>query len=626
MKTIASASLLLFFSVAAHAATDAIHVSAGAQLRVTGTNATAAYSIDTDCAEVEVDAGVLIITGKRPCATHIVMVTGDKPMEREVFVSPRPARLDRLREARMLERGIHESGYISTSYSSDPGQVETTLSMARTQGDRTAGMAISVADGYSFSPDKRRAAIPLASLRFSSPSSSITLLDSFVEQSPLTIAGTDLRGLHVQSGPWFLHAGIASLTNFRQRLFDPNPDRTVNAGYRFTLTPHSGITGSAQWIHASPLYASGRSGIIGSAMYDYQDPERVRFRLEVGLNRKLATAASFDYIGENNRVQFGIRSTPLSFPGLSAAPARGFQGNGSWTHQLATNLTLDLSASRDTYSLLDGTSQSNTYEGTHLQWRLNRLTLSGGVNHAELSRRNAAAIVSNSVPVGLSFDSQHFGNSIQYQFRRNANDLGSYLVRDSLRVNSGPVRLTIYAGRQTQAPTLDYVVTNVPGLRQALLTAGVTATTPEEIQDFIRTHASLIGGGLITNLSLNVAPVRTEYGTDFKWMVHRNLLSLDMGYRVVDDQRIVGHVVSRVANASASVHLTRTTTIDLTGSLLETHAPGSVLRSPLLAVGLRQQIGNVPDFLNHFQQHGWIKGMVLRVKMDTLALASRASP
>jgi hypothetical protein len=58
------------------------------------------------------------------------------------------------------------------------------------------------------------------------------------------------------------------------------------------------------------------------------------------------------------------------------------------------------------------------------------------------------------------------------------------------------------------------------------------------------------------------------------------------------------------------VHLTPAVILDLTGSLLETHAPGSVLRSPLVAIGLRYQISNVPDFLNHFQQHGWIKGRV----------------
>jgi len=170
--------------------------------------------------------------------------------------------------------------------------------------------------------------------------------------------------------------------------------------------------------------------------------------------------------------------------------------------------------------------------------------------------------------------------------------------------------MTVYAARQTQAPTIDFIVTGVPGLRQALLDAGITATTPEEILDFLRTHASLIGGGIITDLSLNLAPVRMEYGGTFKWTVRRNLLSLDLGYRAVDDERIVGHVKSSVASANAVLHLTRTTTIDLTGSLLETRNPGSTLRSPLIAVGLRQQIGNVPDFLNHFQEHGWIKGVV----------------
>ncbi|HKV93672.1 MAG TPA: carboxypeptidase regulatory-like domain-containing protein [Candidatus Angelobacter sp.] len=608
MKVVAT---ILFFGITAFAATDTIRVSAGGQLRVSGTNATAAYTIDSDCADVEVDSGVVIVSGKRPCTTHLVTVTGDISTEREVLVSPGQAQLNRLKAARMLQRGVTETGYFSTLYSSDPGEVETSFSIARTEGDHTASMSVSFADGYAFSRDRRKTALPFASVHFAGPHGSITLLDSFVDESPLTLSGTDLRGLHLQRGSWFLHGGIASLTNFRQRMFDPDPDRTLDTGYRFAITRHSGIITSTQWIHASSLYTSGRSGVVGSIMYDYYNPERLRFQAEIGINRKLAGAGLLDYTGERNWLQLQIRSTPLNFPGLSAAPARGFQANGHWSHQLTARLGLDISGSRDTYSLLSGTTQANTYASSRLQWRINRFTLTGGFNHAELSRQNTAAIISDSFPAGLAFDARHFGNSIQYQYRRNrANDLGSYFLRDSIRISSGPVLLTAYAARQTQAPTIDFIVTNVPGLRQALLDAGITATTPEEILDFLRTHASLIGSGIITNLSLNIAPVRMEYGGTFKWTVRRNLLSLDLGYRAVDDERIVGHVKSTIASSNAALHLSRTTTIDLTGSMLETRSPGGTLRSPLIAVGLRQQIGNVPDFLNHFQEHGWIKGVV----------------
>jgi Carboxypeptidase regulatory-like domain len=602
--------LSLCLALSVPAAADALHVSAGGQLRVSGTNTTAAYSIDTDCAEVAVENGVAVVTGKRPCVTHVVTIENGKITEREIFVSPRQEQLDRLRAARLLEHGIHETGYISTLYSSDPGQVETTLNMSRSEGNHTAGVSLSVANGYAFSPDKRQTAIPVASVRFAGPSSSLTLLDSFVDQSPLTLSGIDLRGLHVQSGSWFLHAGIASLTNFRLRMFEPDPDRTLDAGYRFNLTRHSGLIASTQWIHASPRYASGRSGLIGSLMYDYQDSERLRLQMELGLSSKIAGAALFNYIGSSDQVRFQVRSTPLSFPGLSAALARGFQGNGAWTRRLTNSLTLDVSGSRDTYTLLDGTTQANSSEDGRLQWRIKKFTFSGGFDRAELSRRNNAPIISNSVPVGFAFDSVHFGNSIQYQFRNNANDLGSYLIRDSVRIDAGPVRFTFYAARQTQAPTLDYVVTSVPGLRQALLAAGITATTPEEIADFLRAHSDLIAGGLISNLSLNLAPVRNEYGGTFKWIVRRNLLSIDFGYREVDDQRILGHVSSRIGDASASLRLASRTNLDITASLLETHAPGSTLRSPLLAIGIRQQLGSTPHFLNSFQQHGWIRGEV----------------
>lgn len=600
-----------FLCVSMGASADVIRTSVGSRVRVPIAGLTAAYSVDTDCAEAEIDGDTVVVIGRSPCATHIVVVAGESVTETAVLVAPSQRNADSLRKAKLLAQRVQESGTVNTFYSSDPGEVETSVNLARTQGNLNTTLAFSLANGYVLSPNARRTAVPYISARFAGPSTSVTLFDSLVDESLLTIESTQIRGLHVETGTWFLHAGIASLIGFRQSIFDHDPDRTIDIGYRLPLGEHSSLTPAVQWIRASHQYVSGQSGVTGSLLYNYQLPQGLHLQLEGASGPGFSGASALEYTAQNNRLQLSVRSTPMDFPGLSMARPRGFQGNGSFTHSFTRDLGLDISAAKNTYSLLDGGKQSNVTGSARLQYRFHHFSMNGGFAGSELTRRTEPSIASISVPVGFSYDSRNFGNSFQYQFSRNrAQDLGSHSFRDSIRFTFGKTTLTAYAGRQSQTPTVSYLLVDLPWLRQALLTAGSTASTPEEIQQFIQTNADLIAGGYLRDLNISLASVRRQAGATMHWTAPRNYVSAMLEWRWDNYRRLTGTVTSTTASANLSLRLNRQTDLTVGASLFKTRSPQYDQNAPLFTVGLRRQLGNVPDLITRFQQRGVIRGIV----------------
>ena len=610
MKGLISVALLCFGLLAS--AEDFVHVSVGERIRVPAVGVTAAYGVDGDCIEVNAEVDAIVVLGQHPCFTHIVVVVGKQVTDLLILVSSRGRNPDEVRRATLQAQHIQELGTLNTYYSSNPGEVETSIELSRSQGKLNTTFGLSVANGYVLSPDARRTAIPYASFRFAGETNSVTLLDSLVDQSPLTIENTTLRGLHIETSTWFVHAGVTSLTGFRQRLYEKDPDLTLDTGYRFSFGSRSSITPSVQWMRASQRYVSGQSGAIGSLLYSYELRQRLNLQLETALGHGVAEAGQIDYTDDSSRLQVRIRNTPLNFPGLSMARPRGFQGNGTFTHSFSHALGLDVSASRDTYALLDRSRQANSTGSAHLQYRFYRhFTINGGAGFSDLARRVETSLSSISVPTGISYDSRRFGTSFQYQFSHNrGQDLGSHSLRDSIRVTIGKTTFNAYASRQSQTPTVNYLLVNLPWLEQALLTAGATANTPEEIQQFLQSNSDLIAGGYVRNLNIGIASLRRQAGAAMHWTSPRNLISTKLEWRWDDYQQLSGNVTSTSGSASVSLRLNRQTDVTLGGSLFNTRSPQGILHAPLLTIGIRRQLGNVPDLMTRFQQRAWIRGTV----------------
>ena len=586
-----------------------VHASAGAPVHLQAADVTAAYSLDTDCAEVEVSGGVAVVTGKRPCSTHVITIAGETITETEVVVSPRRGTIDPRARA---GSNVHEGGSVASSYSSLPAELETSVNVSRAEGERSTSMGFSVGHGHAFSAVERKTTLNFASINFTGPQGSTTLFDSRVEQSPLTVEDVAIRGVHVQSNKWFMHAGIASMTSFRQEFLESDPDWLASGGYRFKLSQRSSLTSSIDWISASSRYLSGRSGMIGSLVYEYQRSERLHVATELGISKGVGTSAAFDYSGARDNVRFQFRSAPSRFAALSSSRAPGVQANGQWARQLTAGLVLEFGAAQDTYYLLDRTSQKSASWSSNLQKRLGRrVTVSGGLAGSILTRHPDYSVISTSVPMTVAYDSGRFGNSFQYRYGRNqASELGSHSFRNSTRFSAGPTTFTLFASRQTQTPTVEYVLNDLPWLRQALLTAGVSATTPEQIQEFLRTNADLIAAGYLRNLSINISPLHRQVGGTFHWASPRRLITARLESRWDEDQRIRGTLTSTSQDARVSVRVNRYSDVTLQATLFSTHGNGiPSLRIPVYSIGIRRQLSSVPDLIGPFA-HGVIQGRV----------------
>jgi hypothetical protein len=573
-------------------------------------DATAAYSLQSDCAEARVADGFVVVTGVRACSTHVIALAGTAVTELDVIVSPRAEQAARLRAARLAARHIQEIGTVSTFYDSNPSELTTALNMTRAEGGRTTSLSLVMAEGYGFSPQIRRTAIPFASLRLSGLSNAITLLDSRVDQS-LTSNSTIIRGLHWESNSSFLHAGVVSLTGFRERLIESNPDKTVNAGYRFALSGHSGLTTGMQWISASTRYLTGKSGTIGSLAYDYRSPNGLRFRAELGVSRGAGASSRLEYHTSEDQLSLQAAATPSSFPGLSTAPPRGLDATGSWTHRFSDRIQADFSGSQYKYALFDGSAMTNSASSAIAQFRpLRPVTLSAGFATSRFSRPATAALIRESLPVSFSYDTRRFGNLFQYRFSDDArDDRGSHYLRDSVRFRLGSFTLRGFAERQTQAPTLEFILGSVPGLRQALLNAGISATTPEQILQFVQTNSDLIALGFLRNVTIDVAPVRTDFGGTLQWAAKQNRASARLEWRRDNQQRVASRAVSTLYDARFSVRLGSFTEVTLGASVFESRFSNLVSsREPVVSFGIRRQLSNVPDMLR--PSHGSIHGIV----------------
>ncbi|HEX6880249.1 MAG TPA: carboxypeptidase regulatory-like domain-containing protein [Terriglobales bacterium] len=587
-----------------------IRLSAGSQLRLPAENVTAAYSLDADCADANIVGNVITVIGRRPCSTHLVTISGEKVIETEIIVSPRRGYL--ASRARRNSPELQESGSLTTSYSSLPAQVETAVRLTRVEGKRQTDIALEVGHGHAFSATEANTTLPYGSISFSGPDSSLTLLDQTIGDSPLMMDNTVLRGLHIRKKNWFANAGVASMTGFRQDLFESDPDRAFATGYHFAAGRNGTLTPAFTWITASRQYLSGKSGGIGSLAYEFRQQDRVHFLADLGISRGAGLAALLDINKESDIAHLNFRAAQSGFARLSSSPAPGLQAEGYWTHRINDRYTLEAAGSQDKYLLLDQTSQTNTGWNTSLRRKLfDRFTIRGGLSGSRLARQADSPIFTTSVPASLSFESRRFGNSFEYRYgRNNASELGSHSVRDTMRLSAGPFTIMGFFSRQSETPTVDYVLDNVPWLRQALLDAGISATTPEQIEDLLRTNADLISAGLLRNVSINISPLRTQVGGSASWASPHRLLSARVESRYDRNNRLQGRVTSSSHDARLSVKVNRQTDLTLQGSLFTTR--GSQLGSlnvPVFSITLHRQFMNVPDFFGPYPT-GVIHGRV----------------
>jgi len=118
-------------------------------------------------------------------------------------------------------------------------------------------------------PGQSRIALSSASYQIVTPRRDITLVDQYVDESPLVLNGSVVRGFHMRQDNWFVHAGYTTVAAFQGLFLPTQPELIAGGGYRHALSTNSSVTASFYHIRIPASDLIGHSGDVGSLSYKY---------------------------------------------------------------------------------------------------------------------------------------------------------------------------------------------------------------------------------------------------------------------------------------------------------------------------------------------------------------------
>ncbi|QOY86573.1 carboxypeptidase regulatory-like domain-containing protein [Paludibaculum fermentans] len=576
---------------------------------------TAAYSLDSTYAEATTENGLVIVSGRIAGATHVMVVTASGAQAFEILVINAPAkpRTDPLNPLN-INSGI-EDGYSESRYASSPSQFQSTLDLSRRQGDTTTHLhLVGTRQLGSLSSDQDRTALSSASYQISTARRDVTLLDQYVQESPLGIAGSIVRGIHIRQDGWLLHAGYTSVASFEGLFLPTRAEGVVEVGYRRPLTEHSSLTASFNHFSVPSTDMVGRTGSVGVATYDYSSGETLRVSADVGLSRGVGASARLDYRGDRDSVRGSFRYAPSTFASLGANNIKGFHSDLSWTRKLVGKLSSEVTLYSNRLAL-PGLQQTTMTASAKLQYLIGgHWSVFGGATGSTYKTAiPPRPPVSNvSAPAGLSFSSRHFGAQGQYQFSEvSKQDAGGHQFRASVRGGAGAISVSAFAERQTHAPTLSFLLDQAHGLRQAIELLGIQATTIEQVDSLLRDSAYLFAAGYIQGATVNIAPVRSQVGGTLAWNGRGRKPQVSYNFLYNDNQDLLGSTRSTIHSVVCTQRI-GAEELSVSYSAAGMKLPGlTPIYRPVFSVAWRHPLNNVPSFIIP-EHHGSISGTVFR--------------
>jgi hypothetical protein len=249
----------------------------------------------------------------------------------------------------------------------------------------------------------------------------------------------------------------------------------IEGGYRYSLSEHSSLTGSLYDFSVPSSDSVGRSGMVGLLTYKYSPSENLKFIVDLGLSRGLAGSSRLDYKSDRDKIKGSIRYAPSTFASLGANNLRGLRSDLSWTRKLSSKISSILTFYSNKLAL-PGTQQSTETAGIQFQYSLStHWSLLGGATGSTFQSvvPPAPPVRNLTAPAGVSFSTRHFGAQGQYQFSRITEQNPGHQFHAAVHASAGPFSISAYAERQTQAPSLEFILNQSPQLRQALELLGV---------------------------------------------------------------------------------------------------------------------------------------------------------
>jgi hypothetical protein len=608
--------ILLLIAYPATARTQSITVGYRQTISVPVPGALAAFSLDDFCAEAKVQDETLTIFGKNPGSASVVVIFHDRTGTFEVRVLAAPPSYPPGFVQPFSASAASENGSYESRFTSGPSQSETIIDFMRREGDRT--LRFHSGSTFLFTPVAGRSTFGLSSVFYEilTPHRDITLLDQMMTNSPLTVDGSIVRGFHLRQGALFFHVGYASLTTFENFILPSQKEGVIGVGYRFSLGSHASLMPNVYFFPGRRASENiGQRGTVASLAYDYEPGKNLGLLAEVGFSHGVGAAARFHYDGAHDQLSASLRYEPVQFASLGFNSLHGFYSNVDWTRDLTPRLTSTLTFTGDHYTL-PSLDLTNLVSNLSLQLQLSRgWSLVSGANYGS-SRSHiplGSAISAIGLPIGVSLYSVHFQGSFLYQYSRNSSAL---LRSDEFRTTLGThwrgFLLSGFVDRQTQAPTIDFILAGIPGLQDALDKSAISATTPEQIALVLRETAGFANQGFIEDVNINLSPVRLLAGTDLTWS-NRITSRQQFHFSFLYDKNefLQGGNQTAIGTLSYSVRFRNASEFFVSFSLLRSTAAGTLgsRTSPLFEISIRRQVVSVPNFIIP-RRRGTIRGVV----------------
>ena len=264
------------------------------------------------------------------------------------------------------------SGYYEGRYYSSPAEIQNQLDFLEINGDDRTHMH--VVETNLVGPlvqGQPRIALSSASYEVVTPRRDITLFDQYVDESPLTLNGSIVRGFHMRQGNWFVHFGYTTVATFQGLFLPTQPEMVAGGGYRRSFTAHSTITASFYHLQVPASDLIGHSGNIGTLSYKYSPRETFWFIADVGISRGIGGAGRLYYKTGRDNIVALARYEPLRFASLGANNFRGLHTDFSWTRHATNKFDVGLTFYNNNLVLPDS-SQTTISGAANLRYQITR--------------------------------------------------------------------------------------------------------------------------------------------------------------------------------------------------------------------------------------------------------------
>jgi hypothetical protein len=608
--------MLVLAAYPATARTQSITVGYRQTISVPLPGALAAFSLDDFYVEATAQDATLTIFGKNSGSAHVVAVVGDGTKAFEVRVLPAPPSYPAGFVQPLSASSASESGSYESRYTSDPSQSENIVDFMRRDGDRSVRFHLGTA--VLPTPVGGQSTVALSSVFYQilTPRRDITFLDQFMTNSPLTVDDSIVRGFHFRQGAFLFHVGYTSLTTFENLILPSLKEGVIGVGYRFSLGDHATLTPNFYFFPGRRASENiGQRGSVASLVYDYEPRNNLGLLAEVGFSRGVGTAVRFHFDGTHDQLSADLRYEPIQFASLSSNSLHGLYSDVDWTHSLTPRLTSNLSFTGDHYTLRS-LNLTNVVSNLNLQLQLFRgWSLVSGSNYGTSKSHIplGPAISALGLPLGVSLHLVHFQSGFLYQYSRNS---GALLRSDEFRANLGTqwsgFHLSGFVDRQTQAPTIGFILAGIPGLQEALDNLAISVTTPEEIALVLRETAGLANQGFIQGVNINLTPLRLQAGTDLAWL-HRTPSRQQFHFSFLYNRNdlLQGSNQTAIGTLSYLLKFKNPNEFFASLSLLRSNTAGTPgwRTSPLFEISIRRQFVSAPNFIIP-RRRGSIRGVV----------------